>query len=68
MPFYPRLSDDTLLSLKLILQYVTDPSEPNYLGDKSCPYPPEIKEMFRLVRDAKRCDGTGVGSGGASGV
>ena len=45
MATYPRLTTDTILSLKLIRQFLRD--DPNYLEHAACSYDADTKDVLR---------------------
>ena len=51
MAFYPELSEDSVLSIKLVMQMLE--KDPEYLDAKECQYSPTVKEFLRGVAAPK---------------
>lgn len=47
MAFYPDITEDNILSLKLVVQMVT--KDPEYLDRKDCPYSDMMKDFLRGI-------------------
>lgn len=54
MAFYPRVTEETVLSLTPILQYME--RDPSYLSSPDCPYSERVKDFFRKFQKPEKID------------